>query len=187
MLLAPTRSGLFLFRGLYPSIEYINRNRFVKTLSLYLIAVALHCHVAYGAGSNTTKTHCTEAETTLFSCNIGQKTVSVCAVGKQLRPQYRFGKLGHPLELQYPADIDSSEGISVEEQTDSFPRAHYTEWSIEFANGGVKYTVQALEPTAVVDLGPSYISISSTPGQLECARGSEMVNEAVMHQLAKPF
>jgi hypothetical protein len=108
-------------------------------------------------------------------------------VGKQLRPQYRFGKLGHPLELQYPVDIASSERISIEEQTDSFPRAHYSEWSIEFANGGFSYTVQALESRAAADLGSSYIEISSRPGQLECARGSEMVNEAALHQLAKPF
>lgn len=55
---------------------------------------------AFAAG-----THCTQAEDTVFSCNLGRKTVSVCAA-KTLSAtsgyvQYRFGVLGKP-ELTYP-------------------------------------------------------------------------------------
>lgn len=55
---------------------------------------------ALAAGS-----HCTSAEETVFSCNLGHKVVSVCA-SKPLTPesgyvQYRFGAIGKP-ELTFP-------------------------------------------------------------------------------------
>jgi len=50
--------------------------------------------------------HCSANEQTLFSCNIGRKTVSVCASTdlstKAGSLQYRFGPPGAP-ELTYPA------------------------------------------------------------------------------------
>ncbi len=50
---------------------------------------------------------CTPAETVVFACQTGVKLVSVCA-SNNLSPkagylQYRFGSLGQPLEMAFPA------------------------------------------------------------------------------------
>ena len=49
---------------------------------------------------------CTATETVVFACQVGSKLVSVCA-SRNLSPtvgyvQYRFGKLGEPLEMTLP-------------------------------------------------------------------------------------
>lgn len=57
------------------------------------------------AASHAAASHCTAEEKTVFSCNVGEKIVSVCA-SKDLSPtagsiQYRFGSEGHP-EIRLP-------------------------------------------------------------------------------------
>lgn len=65
-----------------------------------LLALGLAPAVSHAAPS-----HCTAEEKTVFSCSVGEKTVSVCA-SKELSPtagsiQYRFGSEGHP-EIRLP-------------------------------------------------------------------------------------
>jgi len=66
---------------------------------VFLLSVLVRTAAAGGS-------HCSAKEQTLFSCNTGGKTVSVCASPDLSTDsgslQYRFGRLGAP-ELLYPA------------------------------------------------------------------------------------
>lgn len=78
----------------------------------------------FAAGS-----HCSTAEETVFSCNLGSKVVSVCA-SKPLTAQngylqYRFGALGKP-ELTFP-------------KTNVAPKSVVRSKTLMFAGGGGAY------------------------------------------------
>ncbi len=66
-----------------------------------LVISFLHAGISYGATS-----HCTSEETVVFSCSLGNKTVSVCGskgfTGTSGYLQYRFGKHGAPENI-YPS------------------------------------------------------------------------------------
>lgn len=60
---------------------------------------------------NAAESHCQGEEQVIFSCSLGEKTVSVCASNDFSASsgylQYRFGPLGMP-ELTFPAVNDAS-------------------------------------------------------------------------------
>ncbi len=62
--------------------------------------------LAAGAPALAAGTHCSQAEETVFSCNLGHKVVSVCASQEVTQHsgyiQYRFGALGRKPELSFP-------------------------------------------------------------------------------------
>lgn len=86
--------------------------------------------LAVSASALAAGTHCNHREETVFSCNLGHKTVSVCA-SKKLTPhsgyvQYRFGALGRKPELSFPKHTVR-------------PGKHIQARTLMFAGGGGDY------------------------------------------------
>jgi hypothetical protein len=97
----------------------------MKTRALLIGSVCLAASApVLAAGS-----HCTQAEETIFSCNLEHKVVSVCA-SKPLTAQngylqYRFGAAGKP-ELMFP-------------KTDVPPKSVVQAKTLMFSGGGGAY------------------------------------------------
>lgn len=95
-------------------------------------------------------TLCTAFEQVAFSCPIGKKVMSVCVSGDLAGPsshvEYRFGRVGAPVELSYPArDVRPTVAFEVTTSHLMAKGAHYAVWAIEFVNQDAQYTVHWLE------------------------------------------
>lgn len=145
-------------------------------------ALVLSCGSVFAGQAAT---HCTADETVLFSCPVGKKTMSFCAVGPAYAPQYRFGTVGQPVELVYPAVLGKP-GITVEELTGS---SHIRTWFIRFTNANTDYELVAEEARSDTAPAELWVSVhnkdtSRTNVQLVCKYHSEVIDEGILLDLA---
>jgi len=83
------------------------------------------------AAAGTAPSHCSADEKVIFSCKIAKaKVISLCASatldGTSGYLQYRFGPLGQPAELVYPATKDH-------------PKTHFKSGTLSYSGGGGAY------------------------------------------------
>jgi hypothetical protein len=85
---------------------------------------------------------CDSPDQAVFSCKVGDKTLSVCA-SKPSEPAsgtlaYRFGKSRSEIELQYP----TTPGMARENfKFTSAGGGHWADWQLSFLVGNYTYTV----------------------------------------------
>jgi len=109
------------------SLTMISIGRLIAFIApLFLLYVSAYA----GPPLNTSspRSLCSPGETVLFSCDIGDKKVSLCAINNegndQLRVQYRFGRVGGNPEMVYPSkasDVTSSFDFGTLENTTGYP------------------------------------------------------------------
>lgn len=104
----------------------------IRTVTLTILTSALLCGTTL---SIKAADHCSSDEATVFSCSVGQKTVSVCSSGASV--QYRYGPLGHT-ELRYPEELRPLNSyVSLGHLVFSSGEARY----LRFVNGDYQYIV----------------------------------------------
>lgn len=123
--------------------------------------------------------HCSEAETTAFSCPIGKKVLSLCWAGEARATPltYRFGKLGK-VELSWPREPEPVETAFAWEHSllpappggNVRPRLEYS--ALSFTNGGVTYTVFEDEVDFEKSQGVRILTPEGKKIELGCSRPS---------------
>lgn len=91
-------------------------------------------------------TLCTPKEVAVFSCQVGAKTLSLCANGVLTKTtgwmQYRFGRPGMAPELSFPEAKElAAKSFDVTTGNMMVDGAHWDFWSVRFATGGATYEV----------------------------------------------
>lgn len=110
---------------------------------LAALLILLFCTSAWAGKKGAVPSHCSAAETTVFSCEIHQtkKVASICASSTVSAPggyvQYRFGRLKAP-EMKFPVQAERWEKV--------FSATHYFRSRVDrrelsFLNEGFRYTV----------------------------------------------
>lgn len=137
--------------------------------SLCSILLATSSFSAWGQ-DHPSSTLCLNEERTVFSCQAGSKTVSICATGDFSKNSgalsYRFGKYGQAPELIYtstPATVKNR--FRYEE--DFWAKGMIT--SVKFDNGQFSYEVTHARGAFGVDGGPNRAGVTVLRGTTQLA------------------
>ena len=120
--------------------------------------------------AHASDTLCQNDERTVFSCQAGLKTVSICATGDFSKNtgalSYRFGKYGQVPELIYKS---TSETVKNRFRYEEDSWAKGTINSVKFDNGQFSYEVTHARGAFGVDGGPNRAGVTVLRGKTRLA------------------